>query len=61
MVYLCPADIPACNFRSSGGDPDVRGQADRTTSRTQITRFGMTSDGHPTDQVADRIGGYLGR
>jgi hypothetical protein len=38
-------------------DPDVRGRADRRTSQAQIARFGVTSGGHPADQVADHIGG----
>jgi hypothetical protein len=38
-------------------DPDVREQTDRTISRTQITPFGVTSGGHPADQVAGRSGG----
>jgi hypothetical protein len=45
------------NVRYSA-DPDVREQTDRTTSRTQITLFGVTSGGHPADQAADRSGAY---
>ena len=38
-------------------DPDVRGQADHTTSRTQITRFGVASGDHLSNQAAEQIGG----
>jgi hypothetical protein len=39
----------------SSADPDVRGRA----CRAPITRFSVTSGGHPADQIADHIGGTV--